>query len=177
MKWVFGIIGTVIGGMALFIVTPQAKDIVLPSLPVNAIIAFDQDECPKIGWERLSGTEGRFLLGSGGQSKSGESGGSSTATIGIANLPEGYRYARESDTWEDFDNYNNASGTGSAPASSDPVHGKKEGWDQGKGVSLDIIPPYRVVTFCRKTMPDHKIVHRPDAAYEKRYAVQPDTNM
>lgn len=156
MKWVFAVVGAIIGGMVLVLITPKAQQFVAPPLPMNAIVAFDQDECPRIGWERVKGTEGRFLLGSGAQYRSGESGGNSTATIGVANLPAGYRYALDSAIWENFDNYNNANGTGSAPGTSDPMRGKKEGWDQGKGVDLDIVPPYRVVTFCRKTMSDFR---------------------
>lgn len=124
-------------------------------LPEGAVIAFDSANCPS-GWSS-AGLNGKFIVGAttgelgGGAFPYGSTGGTSSVTLSVANLPAHSHNYESTGTWSPrlrlpgggSSGLTFTSGTGA------DALGSTSTMNTGSGTAFSNLPPYQAFRYCR----------------------------
>ncbi|MEM7427703.1 MAG: hypothetical protein AAF441_16545 [Pseudomonadota bacterium] len=125
-------------------------------LSTGVVIAYNgppssgSNNCP-VGFSQVSGASGRFIIGAGGSFSLGQTGGSSTRTLSVSNLPA-HRHRVSVSTKSGQNDFlagsSLNSGIDTTFVSGNTKHAVTE--RIGSGSSFNITPPFIAMWLCRK---------------------------
>ncbi len=149
-----GIIAAVIGALIIYAFPTLWDEITRPSMPSGAVVAFSSKDCPTDGrWEKFVPAQGRFILGYDGGSDAGKQpgklGGSSTVTLNENNIPP-HSHSIPDHFLSAFNTDRRIN-----PSVGGAGHGIIGGrvyktGSVGSASPFRVIPPFVILTFCRK---------------------------
>lgn len=128
-------------------------------VPKGAVVAFAdaptgnaKRDCNSIGpeWDYFSAGEGRFLLGAGENYNTGDSGGEAEQILSLEQMPEHKHGVYAQRIGSIYDKNGRELRLMSPNASNPNEPANQETTVVGKGESINNMPPYIALTFCKK---------------------------
>ncbi|WP_139792901.1 hypothetical protein [Pseudophaeobacter leonis] len=119
----------------------KLENILIAGIPRNAVVAFDQPNCPA-GWDPYHHADGRFILGLGDDNSLGATGGSETHRLTIEEMPT-------------HDHGAVFGGDGGKAGMLNEWSYHASGYERmrpaGGGRAHDNMPPFIVLIYCKKS--------------------------